>query len=87
MVAKPHHLDWLRENIEQHLSRVDQVIAAVVPASAGIPGVSGDEPWVERLFERRQSVQSTLFELEQQIDSRRAGSANAATLIASGDDR
>jgi hypothetical protein len=32
--------------------------------------VRGDEPWLKQLFERRQRVQSTLFELEQQIDER-----------------
>jgi len=87
MVANRHHLDWLRENVEQHLSRVDRVIAAVVPASVGVPGVNGDEPWVERLFECRQIVQSTLFELEQQIDDRRAQVSDAANLLADGDDR
>ena len=71
MTAKRHHhLDWLRKNIEQHLSRVDRVIATLMPATVGGPGVRGDEPWLEQLFERRQSVQSTLFELEQQIDER-----------------
>ena len=74
-------------NIEQHLLRVDSVIAAVVPATMGVPGVRGDEPWVERLFESRQSIQSTLFELEQQIDEGRAEAADTAILLASGDDR
>jgi hypothetical protein len=87
MVAKPRHLDWLRANIEQHLSRVDEVIAAVMPATVGDSGVSYDEPWVEHLFERRQSVQSILFELEQQIDQRRAEASDVVELLAGGDDR
>ena len=72
MYANRHHLHWVRENILQHLSHVDQVLCAIVPASVGVPGARSDEPWIERLFERRQGLQSTLAEVEQQIGQQRA---------------
>ena len=72
MSPKRHHLDWVRENILQHLTRVDHVISDLVPASVGEPGVRGDEPWVEQLFERRQGLQSTLRDVERQIEQQRA---------------
>ena len=87
MYAKHHHFGWLRENIEQHLLRIDGVIAALVPASIGVPGLNGDEPWLEELFDRRQSVQSTLFELEQQIAGRLPESQVAVKRIALAIDR
>lgn len=87
MNATRHHLDWVRANILEHLSRVDRVIAEMVPSAAGVPGVRGDEPWVERLFARRQSVQSKLFEVERQIEQRRTEPVAVATMRAFGDDR
>lgn len=87
MYAKHHHFDWLRANIEQHLLRIDGVIDALVPTAIGVPDLHGDEPWLEELFERRQSMQSTLFELEQQIDGRRLESKVAAVRLAHGNGR
>lgn len=87
MYAKRYHFDWLRENIEQHLSRIDCVIVALLPASVGVPDVAGDEPWLEELFERRQSVQSTLFELEQQIGGQLPETIVAVERLARSDDR
>jgi hypothetical protein len=66
-----NRLDWVRTNILQHLSRVDRVIAEMIPGSGDLPGVRGDEPWVELLFERRQGLQTTLCEVEQQLAERR----------------
>jgi hypothetical protein len=87
MVAREHHLNWLRENIVQHLSRVDRVLAELVPGAYGVPGVRGVEPWLERLLDRRQSVQSKLFEVEQQIERRGLELSSRAERLASGDDR
>jgi len=72
MYTKRHHLDWVRANIVEHLRHADRVISAIVPASVGVPGVRGDEPWVVQLFERRQGLQSTLSDVERQIAQKRA---------------
>lgn len=86
MYAKTHHFEWLRENIEQHLTRVDRVIAALLPASEDAIGHAEVEPWLDELFERRQSVQSTLFDLDRQIGGALAGSRVPAK-FARGDER
>jgi hypothetical protein len=67
MRANRYRLGWLRENIEQNLSRVDSVLAEIVADSLGETSIEAGEPWVERLFERRRGLQSTLAEIEQQI--------------------
>jgi hypothetical protein len=87
MYAKRCHFDWLRENIEQRLSRIDCVIAALLPTSIDVPDLTGDEPWLEELFERRQSVQSTLFELEQQSGGQLPETRVAVERLACGDAR
>ncbi len=67
MTSKRPHLTWVRENIVDHLATVDRFLAEVVPTRIGLPGASGDEPWLVRLFEQRQTLQSTLSEVERQI--------------------
>jgi hypothetical protein len=60
MNAKRPYLEWLRQNILWHLSRADRTIVGILPAD-------NNEPWIKHLFERRQSLQSTLWEIERQL--------------------
>jgi len=61
-------LSWLCENIQQHLSRIDAVLAEILDESAGTDAVEIVEPWIDRLFEGRRELQSTLSEIERQIE-------------------
>lgn len=72
MTTKRCQLNWVRENIELNLSRVDRAIAEIVGTSLTMSSLHDGEPWVDRLFERRQGLQITLAEVEQQIQSVRA---------------
>ena len=72
MTTKRCQLNWVRENIRLNLSRVDRVIAEIVRTSLTMPSLHDGEPWVDRLFERRQGLQTTLAEVERQIQSVRA---------------
>lgn len=72
MTTKRCQLNWVRENIELNLSRVDRVIVAIVGTSLTTPALHDGEPWVDRLFERRQGLQITLAEVERQIQAVRA---------------
>jgi hypothetical protein len=67
MNVKRPHLGWVRQNIVDQLATVDHFLAEVVPPRTGLPGARGDEPWLVRLFEQRQNLQSTLSEVERQI--------------------
>jgi hypothetical protein len=69
MITKRCQLNWVRENIQLNLSRVDRVIAEIVGTSLTMPALHDGEPWVDRLFERRQGLQITLSEVERQIHS------------------
>jgi hypothetical protein len=71
MASKRYQLKWVRENIRLNLRRVDGVILEIVRMSVSMPGVPGDEPWLDRLFERRQGLQTTLAEVERQIQTLR----------------
>lgn len=72
MTTKRCQLSWVRANIQLNLSRVDRVIAEIVGTSLTMPAVHDGEPWVDRLFERRQGLQITLAEVERQIRAVRA---------------
>ncbi|MGD9635853.1 MAG: hypothetical protein AB7G28_22080 [Pirellulales bacterium] len=61
-------LNWLCRNIEQNLERVDAVLAEILDEPAGSQFTEATEPWIDRLFERRRELQSTLAELERQIE-------------------
>ena len=65
MNSNRHHLNWLRENVLQHLSCADRAIVEILPTDD--VDVSVEEPWITVLFERRRVLQCTLSELEQQI--------------------
>ena len=65
MSSNRHHLDWLRENVLQHLSCADRAIVGILPSDD--VDVSAAEPWITELFERRRILQSTLSDLERQI--------------------
>ena len=65
MITQRHHFELLRENVLQQLSYADRAIVEILPTDDA--DVSDEEPWLAQLFERRQSLQSTLSELEQQI--------------------
>jgi hypothetical protein len=65
MISQRHHFELLRENVLQHLSYADDAIVKILDTDDA--EVSEDEPWLTELFERRQSLQSTLADLEQQI--------------------
>ena len=65
MNSNGHHLEWLRENVLQHLSTADRAIAELVPDDGDV--LSSYEPWINELFDRRRVLQSTLSDLEQQI--------------------
>jgi len=67
MRAKRHRLGWLRENIEENLTRVDRVLAEIAAESIGEWPLDAGEPWVERLFEQRRGLQTRLAEIERQI--------------------
>lgn len=67
MQATPTSLSWLCMNIEQNLDRIDAVLAEILDETAGPLAVEAADPWVERLFERRRGLQSTLAEIERQI--------------------
>jgi hypothetical protein len=69
MASKRYQLKWVRENIRLNLRRVDGVIAEIVGTSLTMPALHDGEPWVDRLFERRQGLQITLSEVERQIES------------------
>jgi hypothetical protein len=68
MISNRPHLVWVRQNIVDQLATVDGFLAEVVPPRIGLQGASGDEPWLVRLFEQRQSLQSTLSDVERQIE-------------------
>lgn len=72
MASKRYQLKWVRENIRLNLRRVDGVIAEIVGTSLTMPALHDGEPWVDRLFERRQGLQITLAEVERQIQTVRA---------------
>lgn len=68
MDSQHNQLDWLRQNLLQHLTRIDRVLAALVPIGVGLPGVDREEPWLVPLFEKRRGLQVTLCEVERQIE-------------------
>jgi hypothetical protein len=72
MTTKRCQLNWVRENIRLNLSRVDRVIAEVVRTSLNMPSAQAGEPWIDRLFERRQGLQTMLAEVERQLATFRA---------------
>lgn len=61
-------LNWLCQNIEQNLDRIDAVLAEILDETAGPFAVEAAGPWVDRLFEGRRELQSTLAEIERQIE-------------------
>lgn len=80
MRAAKIHLNWLCRNIEENLNRVDAALVEILDDTAGQQAVEVAEPWVDRLFERRRGLQSTLAEIERQIhrpiERNLAGAAN-----------
>jgi hypothetical protein len=56
----------MRENVLQHLSCADRAILEVLPTDD--EERNGDAPWINELFERRRVLQSTLSDLELQIE-------------------
>jgi len=68
--ASQHRLDWLRQNVEQYIAEVDGVLAQIVPPTLGIRDFGDQEPWVDRLFEKRHGLQMMLADIKRQIGQR-----------------
>jgi hypothetical protein len=60
-------LNWLCRNIEENLDRIDAVLSVILDETAGPSTEEAAEPWIDRLFERRRGLQSTLADIERQI--------------------
>jgi hypothetical protein len=74
-------IEWVRDSIEQELGLVDGFLAEIVPSRPGLPGAYGDEPWLIRLFAKRQTLQSTLCEVKREIRSGLAQSDRRRTPV------
>jgi hypothetical protein len=72
MDSQRNYSDRLRQNLLQHLTRIDRVLTSLVPIGVDLPDVDSDEPWLVPLFEKRRGLQMTLCEVERQIERYRA---------------